>query len=418
MSNWIIHSEKRQWKNHEYEERVVEGEGVPGYIYPEGNSNHNTVAKDGRKEANPGVNSSDVKAMKDLLEDGFSVTDYHADKNGDPVFGIKTPSGDVHEFIGVPSKAEMKKWMSEQRSKKTETASSKTDDSKSSSSGSSKKGKSSSSKSSSSSGSSKKSKSSGSFKKSGSSKSSKSSKSDSDDKTSKETKKESSDPEAKMKEVLPSGFEIYESYEEDGNMVYLIDAPNGQRHKFVGVPSKEEMDEWAMNMKKEIKHGDYAVISKDSYLAHHGILGMKWGIRRYQNADGSLTDAGRKRYNAEVKRAEKKEAKEENKRIKAEDKAIRAERKKQLRLRRTLSDKDLLEAIGRLEKEKKYKDLLKEDLQRGDKEINDVLKASGKKAATMILTGAGLYAGNAALNRAFSASTAADYMFQKPSWKK
>lgn len=33
--------------------------------------------------------------------------------------------------------------------------------------------------------------------------------------------------------------------------------------------------------------------SKD-YLAHHGILGMKWGVRRYQNEDGSLTKAGKR----------------------------------------------------------------------------------------------------------------------------
>ena len=30
-------------------------------------------------------------------------------------------------------------------------------------------------------------------------------------------------------------------------------------------------------------------------LCHHGIKGMKWGIRRYQNKDGSLTPAGKKR---------------------------------------------------------------------------------------------------------------------------
>lgn len=32
-------------------------------------------------------------------------------------------------------------------------------------------------------------------------------------------------------------------------------------------------------------------------LMHHGVHGMRWGVRRYQNKDGSLTAAGRKRIN-------------------------------------------------------------------------------------------------------------------------
>lgn len=35
---------------------------------------------------------------------------------------------------------------------------------------------------------------------------------------------------------------------------------------------------------------------QDDYLQHYGIKGMHWGIRRFQNADGSLTSAGKKRY--------------------------------------------------------------------------------------------------------------------------
>lgn len=44
-------------------------------------------------------------------------------------------------------------------------------------------------------------------------------------------------------------------------------------------------------------------------LWHHGIKGQRWGVRRYQNADGSLTAAGRKRYDRDIREnnAKKKE---------------------------------------------------------------------------------------------------------------
>lgn len=35
-------------------------------------------------------------------------------------------------------------------------------------------------------------------------------------------------------------------------------------------------------------------------LYHYGVMGQKWGVRRYQNKDGSLTPAGKKRYNQEA----------------------------------------------------------------------------------------------------------------------
>ena len=40
----------------------------------------------------------------------------------------------------------------------------------------------------------------------------------------------------------------------------------------------------------------------NTYLTHHGIKGMKWGVRRYQHEDGSYTREGRERYNSSLKK--------------------------------------------------------------------------------------------------------------------
>lgn len=50
-----------------------------------------------------------------------------------------------------------------------------------------------------------------------------------------------------------------------------------------------------MNTYGYIKHNEMSGYA----IAHHGILGQKWGVRRYQNPDGSLTEAGKKRYLSE-----------------------------------------------------------------------------------------------------------------------
>ena len=103
----------------------------------------------------------------------------------------------------------------------------------------------------------------------------------------------------------------------------------------------------------------YEIIYSDE-LAHHGILGMKWGVRRYQNSDGSLTKEGLKRYrqseqnynSAKEKHLEAKaaykEAKESGKDTSASKNAVKQSRKDL-----KLAKKDLSRKYDQLEKDKK-----------------------------------------------------------------
>lgn len=55
---------------------------------------------------------------------------------------------------------------------------------------------------------------------------------------------------------------------------------------------------------------------KNYELYHHGILGQKWGVRRFQNEDGTLTAAGKRRYETKEQRKIDKEKKQLVKKIK------------------------------------------------------------------------------------------------------
>lgn len=52
----------------------------------------------------------------------------------------------------------------------------------------------------------------------------------------------------------------------------------------------------------------YGIVHMDDFIVHHGVKGMKWGVRRYQNPDGSLTAAGKDRYRKNVETSEKRRA--------------------------------------------------------------------------------------------------------------
>ena len=59
---------------------------------------------------------------------------------------------------------------------------------------------------------------------------------------------------------------------------------------------KEKSEYYTGHYGGNVKH------SEDEELAHHGILGQKWGVRRFQNEDGTLTSEGRKHYSSEYRK--------------------------------------------------------------------------------------------------------------------
>lgn len=147
---------------------------------------------------------------------------------------------------------------------------------------------------------------------------------------------------------------------------------------------------------------------------HYGIKGQKWGIRRYQNPDGTLTAAGKRREKKEAKRR----AKEERKKAKQADKEIRQDRAYASKNRRNLSDEELASRVKRLEQERKLKNLTDEDVATGRTAVKSFLKTTGGRILTTAAVGAAVYAGHYAMTGKFDPQQAANYIFPNPNKKK
>lgn len=115
----------------------------------------------------------------------------------------------------------------------------------------------------------------------------------------------------------------------------------------------------------------------DNELYHYGIQGMRWGVRRFQNSDGTLTDAGKKRYNKELEsyRADKKKLAEETRKFE------RVKKNKE-KVEKLLSDKQaLIEQKRNLRAEKKaFKSRAKsDDTAKSDEPTPEQIEAKKKK---------------------------------------
>lgn len=109
-------------------------------------------------------------------------------------------------------------------------------------------------------------------------------------------------------------------------------------------------------------------------LMHHGIHGMRWGVRRYQNKDGSLTAAGRKRINqldSEYQRLTGKKLSKSSADVK------KTESKPKSKSISEMTNEEIQEKINRITLEQNLKSLTPKEISAGErftkKVMNDVI---------------------------------------------
>lgn len=115
------------------------------------------------------------------------------------------------------------------------------------------------------------------------------------------------------------------------------------------------------------------VYSEESFLAHHGIKGQKWGIRRFQNPDGTRTALGKRR-------------ERENDQV-DHDKLVKSTNAKELyKHRDQLSDKELQDRLNRLRNEDALAQMAgaKRKVNNGQGMTKKILSKIGEKSAEAI----------------------------------